>query len=504
MDQSSVEVEVVRSYGGSDATVPSFNRTRYVYHFSVHEPLDISEFLQAQYKTAEAASIYATLGLLPSRSSSTSTNPFYGFNAGHPSETTPEAVITPLPSSLTVGLVIGIQDSKEISAIGLYRVPAILPAGAGPKVSLWPLDNASTPTPSVAPPLVSAQFPAEACSTLEDGFCWVELPAPVTLQGGTPASPIRYYMLATYYPEIAGQTEAVVLQYPVTHVAIQEAGTSISGLAYFIDYGDTFPTNPYFPAPGLIGPLGANLRFSHTTYTSSFSRAHDSAFPRVPLRAVLSGLIGAERGTQTLFFSFSIPTPARIGLLLVRQNRYEDQYISVSLHNDDGPIPLGIDGFARSPLEYPIEFERTTPVSVELGYVDCGYWQTGYAVGDCAVFNTKFIEEDAYGDLDYEFDSPYGAVMPAGKYGFTVSSSQWPKLPYKLILAIIPPGELSAVLECRADPQGHIGLAPLSATLEMLSSPSGVIPGRKAEASGAIEMAAAPTATIERISPYGS
>lgn len=272
-------------------------------------------------------------------------------------------------------------------------------------------------------------------------------------------------------------------------------------------YGGSDATTPSFNRTRYVYHFSVHEPFDISKLLQaqySATQVRDALPPRGPLRAVLSGLIGAERGTQTLFFGFSIASPARIGLLLVRQNRYEDQYISVSLHNDDGPIPLGIDGFARSSLEYPIEFEEITPISVELGYVKCGYWQTGYAIGDCVFFDTKFIEEDAYGDLDYKFDSPYGAILPAGKYGFTVSSSQWPKLPYKLILAIIPPGELSAVLECRADPQGRVGFAPLSAVLEMRSSPSGVIPGRRAEASGAIEMAAAPTATIERVSPYGS
>lgn len=373
------------------------------------------------------------------------------------------------------------------------------------KVTLWKDPELYSGVPTV---ISTVTIPSGTYAAIDD-FYWTSLPGgPLTLTPGsytigayyskdavtgTSRDPFRYYDVLSYF----APSGRVVFSLP----ALAEWYGNASGP------GDTYPTYANNSSWGGFGP---NISFVTTTTTTQTVNRDEACVPlrierRIPaaLRATLTGVVGAESGTQTLFFSFRTFSPSRIGLLLVRGQRYEDQYIETSLHDDNGPIPVGIDGFARSSLEYPLEFERVTSISLGLGYVECGYWEDGYALNDCLSFATKQVEQDAYGDLDYKFDSPYGAIMPPGQYGFTVSNSQWPKLPYKVLLAIIPPGELSATLECKSDPQARIGLAPLGGVVEMRSDINGVVAGRLSVAAGVVEMTTAPTAMIERVSPYG-
>lgn len=106
------------------------------------------------------------------------------------------------------------------------------------------------------------------------------------------------------------------------------------------------------------------------------------------LKADLTGVIGAEAGTQTLFFKFRLSDPGPIRLQLTPTSKWTDRFLQLALLDaDQRTIPLDANGFARlndisnteadeasiirSPGEYTIVLScsqwQTTPFSVSLG-----------------------------------------------------------------------------------------------------------------------------------------
>jgi hypothetical protein len=218
------------------------------------------------------------------------------------------------------------------------------------------------------------------------------------------------------------------------------------------------------------------------------------------LRLDLEGLVGAESGTQTLFFSFTLLEPAKVGLRRVRLNPYTDQYISIGLRDSDGKqVPLGADGFARSSINDRLEFEVLANIPTEIGYVECGYWDKGYAEYDCFVVFPPARNLD--GAADDPFDPLDAEPLPEGKYVFTVSSSQWPKLPYRIQLVAAPQLSLSGEAGGRLDGSGRLTLTLLSGAAGGTLSPVGAIQ-RELSLSGVAEFSLKPSATLARQSPF--
>lgn len=207
--------------------------------------------------------------------------------------------------------------------------------------------------------------------------------------------------------------------------------------------------------------------FNRQAYVK-YNSVHDSRElgPISNAKLDFQGVVGARSGTQTLFFSFEIKTPSRIGLRRIRLNKYTDQYIMVGLRNNTGPIALGVDGFAGSEL-YPVEIVRS-PYSVELGYVDAGYWQKGYATYDYESRDggsTVVLASEAQADLP--FTSNFGVLLPPGKYWFLVSSSQWSELPYRVQLAVIPESTPTVLVDMEGLVSARVALAAAGVTVEM-------------------------------------
>lgn len=222
------------------------------------------------------------------------------------------------------------------------------------------------------------------------------------------------------------------------------------------------------------------------------------------LRLDLEGSIGAQSGTQSLFFRLRTLEPARLGFRRVKINRWTDQYIELSLRGEDGSIPLGADGFANSQAVDLQAFEILSPPTlVELGFVACGYWARGYADFDCATVEAPSTTVlGAVSDPNEAFGSPFGQLMPAGEYFFVVTSSQWPQLPYRVQIAVAPQPELSTEVEMSAEPSAHLALLSLSLDLNMESR----VDARLVQTpplQAAVEMEAQPVGVLERLSPYG-
>lgn len=242
--------------------------------------------------------------------------------------------------------------------------------------------------------------------------------------------------------------------------------------------------------------------FNRQAYVK-YNSVHDSRDlgPLSNAKLDLRGVVGARSGTQTLFFSFEITAPSRIGLRRIRLNKYTDQYIMVSLRNNAGPVALGDDGFAGSEL-YPVELLQS-PYSVELGYVNAGYWDRGYATYDYASRDggsTVVLASEA--EAEQPFTSNYGALMPPGKYWFLVSSSQWAELPYRVQLAVIPLITPGAVMDMECVMIARPALAAISVTIEMASDLS-ARSVQIAEQSLLIEGETTVTASPTVLSPYG-
>lgn len=215
----------------------------------------------------------------------------------------------------------------------------------------------------------------------------------------------------------------------------------------------------------------------------------------------IEGLVGAESGTQTLFFRFELTERSRVGLRRIFLNRYTDQYITIDLANSDNDIiPLGLDGFAGFGDVSSQTIVQT--ISTEIGYVICGYWATGYAEYDCVTI------EDSQQILSFEtkptdpFNSIYGDYLPPGAYRFTVSSSQWPKLPYRIQLAVIGEPELVGETTSRLEPSMRLSAGFLEGEATMSTELSGQTTVFF-DLGGEATMQAPLQAAIERQSPFG-
>ena len=178
----------------------------------------------------------------------------------------------------------------------------------------------------------------------------------------------------------------------------------------------------------------------------------------------VTGTIGAESGTQTLFFLFRAAEPRRIALQRVPLNPYTDQYITLGLRGPDGnAIPL-------RPEAPPSAQDATTVVisggrvpRLREGYVDFDYWDAGYAEAEDLFFNTPPAASTDSGTAD-----KIASLVPEasekllpGDYVITVSSSQWPALPFRLQVLARPAEELGGVASFSVEGTGRVGLFDL-------------------------------------------
>lgn len=139
------------------------------------------------------------------------------------------------------------------------------------------------------------------------------------------------------------------------------------------------------------------LRFQHVKY-NSVSKSRDLGLVSNFL-GTFNGLIGSEVGSPTLFFKMTLVGAADLRITKNAQNRFTDQQVSIGiLDSQRKQVKVNDFGFA-----YQNEIEST--------------------------------------DL-LEFQEP----MPAGTYYFTVSTSQWQKIPYSVSIQAIRFNELDGAV----------------------------------------------------------
>lgn len=139
------------------------------------------------------------------------------------------------------------------------------------------------------------------------------------------------------------------------------------------------------------------------------------------LIATMSGRIGTQAGTNTLFFKVRLPRELDLRVLINSTGSITDQYISVGvLGPDRKPIPITPAGYA---------------------YLN-------------DIHNTVIDESKAR--------------LPAGEYYITISSSQWQQINYRITIFVGSYALLAGPIT---------GTMPLSARIPLIK-PSGVILGR--------------------------
>jgi hypothetical protein len=179
---------------------------------------------------------------------------------------------------------------------------------------------------------------------------------------------------------------------------------------------------------------------------------------------VIEGLVGAQSGTQTLFFRFYAPRPARIGLRKVPLNPYADQYIALGLRGADGnAIPVLPEAPSEQPVGVTTLGATGGVIQLQGGYVPTGYWDEGYGEAEGLVLNIPPAISTEFGTA-FEIDSLVAAAgkeRPAGVYTFTVSSSQWPPLPFRLQILARPSEDLHGTATLSVEGAGRVGLFAL-------------------------------------------
>lgn len=154
--------------------------------------------------------------------------------------------------------------------------------------------------------------------------------------------------------------------------------------AEFQRYGQTNNTRPNFVWPQFV-------QYNALSKARALGSTND-------LFVTLTGTIGAQGGTQTLFFALHLPEPGFLRIRLNSLNRYEDKYLYVGL-SDSNAHTIQLD-------------------------------EEGYATRDQS--NRNLSDEDR-------------KLFQPGVYYFSVGSSQWASLPFSVSIEafkMIAPSEL--------------------------------------------------------------
>lgn len=175
-------------------------------------------------------------------------------------------------------------------------------------------------------------------------------------------------------------------------------------------------------------------------------------------RLVHEGFIGAEGGGQTLFFMFRLERRARVSLRLTSDNTYTIQYISASVRGPGGDaidLPVG-------------QQEVPQQISVVTFYVEPLYWDEGYVRVEVQS-GTSPADQGQQGGTGATVPTPTSDFNPInpGVYIVAVSSSQWPRLSYRLEIVSSIDTPLSAVCDLTANLAGRMGFTNLSAIADI-------------------------------------
>jgi hypothetical protein len=219
--------------------------------------------------------------------------------------------------------------------------------------------------------------------------------------------------------------------------------------------------------PAYGGSDSTRSSFNNTRYVRGASAQTPIDVTLDPVNGLIyRGMIGAEHGTQTIFLRFRTTRPSRVGLRRLALNPYTDQYLDVFLWGPDGrDIPLAPEASLPSPETIAAATGATRPpIPSTTTHADVGYWSDDYVEdpgGETAqlpIVQGGIVEQTGVDDLS----ASLGGVRPAGSYGITITSSQWPRIPFQLQILAREVAALSGIADFGLQPGGRFTLRPLA------------------------------------------
>lgn len=225
-------------------------------------------------------------------------------------------------------------------------------------------------------------------------------------------------------------------------------------------------------SPAYGGSDSTRSSFNRTRYVKGASVHAPIDVTLDPINGlVYSGMIGAEHGAQTIFLRFRTTEPSRVGLRRLTLNPYTDQYLDVSLRGaDDRIIPLAADA-ATAPPEVIIAAAAQTRPSLPptTTHADVGYWGDDYVQdpgGEAA--QLPVLQGDVSSRIRVDdLSAQLSEVRPPGTYIVTITSSQWPRIPFRLQLLTREVASLRAVAEFTLDAVGRFTLRALAGAADL-------------------------------------
>jgi hypothetical protein len=219
------------------------------------------------------------------------------------------------------------------------------------------------------------------------------------------------------------------------------------------------------------GSDDTRFSFNRTRYLSGGSvHAPLDLIPPPGGEIILEGLVGAQSGSQTLFFRLRTSVESRIGVQRIALNPYTDQYVQIALRDPSGdPIDAGPSAFRPAPsLVASVAAQGQAPILTEAIYAATDYWDDGYTENFQSTAPLPPILElvIASGSDPSDLVASLGPPRPPGDYLLTISSSQWPQLPFRFRLLARPVEDTDGVLDFTIDAAGRFHLVDLASTAD--------------------------------------
>lgn len=193
---------------------------------------------------------------------------------------------------------------------------------------------------------------------------------------------------------------------------------------------------------------------------------------------LVRGEVGAESGSQTLFFHFGLSETARLGIQPLDTNPRLSQYLQYKLRRvDDAWLDLneyGITTWSEGSSEVisaTIDTVQSPTTPTAARYVDLDpdtgqlYWAPGggelgyYALGDDGAEPTSGVTQIVSVIREQiEVAYPTATAVDPGEFVLTVSGSQWPQIPFLFRLIVRPAAALAGEATVDLAPTARLSL----------------------------------------------
>lgn len=226
---------------------------------------------------------------------------------------------------------------------------------------------------------------------------------------------------------------------------------------------------------------------------------------------LVRGDVGAESGTQTLFFHFSLEETARIGLDTHEVTPRTGQYLQYALRRVDGPwLDISEYGIATweegSTTTFIEEVGRTDGSPEGNRYVELDpatslfYWDVGYAEGDDgSPPSVSQVVRVVRNEIEIAY--PIASAVEPGNYLLTVSCSQWPQIPFLFRLLVRPAAVLAGEATVELEPTARTSLVKLGGTADVDLDAEGRI-AKVYNLAGEADVTLTPRLSVQVTSPF--